>query len=151
MDEVTLVIACWCGVGSESFASHCTRSRKVWIEFGGLARMAGLAGLLLGMLPSPSLTQNISRAQLAMHLETPCRTSLAVQWLRLRASTAGGMGPIPGWGIKILRAMRCSQKKKKEKKLLGSTASSLFICFTFYKHLRSWCRKGTPRGASRNV
>ena len=28
-------------------------------------------------------------------------TSLAVQWLRLRASTAGGVGSIPGRGTKI--------------------------------------------------
>lgn len=34
--------------------------------------MAGLAGFLLGTLPtSPSLTQKISRAQLAMSLEAP--------------------------------------------------------------------------------
>ena len=33
--------------------------------------------------------------------------SLAVQWLRLCASTAGGMGSIPGWGIKIPCAMEC--------------------------------------------
>ena len=32
-------------------------------------------------------------------------TSLAVQWLRLWASTAGGMGLIPGLGAKILLAM----------------------------------------------
>ena len=31
-------------------------------------------------------------------------TSLAVQWLRLCASNAGGMGLIPGQGIKILHA-----------------------------------------------
>ena len=35
-----------------------------------------------------------------------------VQWLRLRASTAGGTGSIPGWGTKILHAARCGQKKK---------------------------------------
>ena len=40
-------------------------------------------------------------------------TSLAVQWLRLCASTVGGMGSIPGWGTKIQHAMRCSPKKKK--------------------------------------
>ena len=34
------------------------------------------------------------------------RTSLAVQWLRLHASTEGGKGLIPGWGIKIPRATR---------------------------------------------
>ena len=32
-------------------------------------------------------------------------TSLAVLWLRLRASTVGGMGSIPGWGSKILHAV----------------------------------------------
>ena len=30
-------------------------------------------------------------------------TSLAVQWLELHASTAGGTGLIPGWGTKILQ------------------------------------------------
>ena len=33
-------------------------------------------------------------------------TSLAVQWLRLRAPSAGGMGLIPGWGTKIPHALR---------------------------------------------
>ena len=33
-------------------------------------------------------------------------TSLAVQWLRLHASTTGGMGLIPGGGTKILCAVR---------------------------------------------
>ena len=28
-------------------------------------------------------------------------TSLVVQWLRLQASRAGGMGPIPGQGTKV--------------------------------------------------
>ena len=34
-----------------------------------------------------------------------CGTSLAVQWLRLHTSTAGGAGLISGWGTKILHAM----------------------------------------------
>ena len=38
-------------------------------------------------------------------------TSLAVQWLRLRASTAGGAGSIPGPGTKIPHAARLRQKK----------------------------------------
>ena len=38
-------------------------------------------------------------------------TSLAVQWLRLHASTAGGMGSIPGRGTKIPHAARCGQKR----------------------------------------
>ena len=36
-------------------------------------------------------------------------TSLAIQWLRLHASTAEGQGPIPDWGIKILHATQCGQ------------------------------------------
>ena len=34
-----------------------------------------------------------------------------VQWLGLWASTAGGLGSIPGRGAKILQAAQCSQKK----------------------------------------
>ena len=34
-----------------------------------------------------------------------------VQWLGLRASTAGGTGSIPGWGSKIPQAVQHSQKK----------------------------------------
>ena len=36
-----------------------------------------------------------------------------VQWLRLHADNAGGMGLIPGGGTKILQATRSSKKKKK--------------------------------------
>ena len=42
----------------------------------------------------------------------PAWTSLAVQWLRLHASTAGGMGLIPGGGTKILNAVQCGDPKK---------------------------------------
>ena len=38
-------------------------------------------------------------------------TSLAVQWLGLRASTVGGVGLIPSWGTKTPHAMRCGQNK----------------------------------------
>ena len=38
------------------------------------------------------------------------RTSLAIQWLRLCASTAGGTGSIPGQGTKISHATQCNQK-----------------------------------------
>ena len=46
-------------------------------------------------------------------------TSLAVQWLTLGTSIAGGVGSIPGWGTKIPQAVRCGQKigKKKKKRL----------------------------------
>ena len=41
-------------------------------------------------------------------------TSLVVQWLGLHASTSGGTDSIPGWGTKILSAVQCGQKKKKD-------------------------------------
>ena len=40
-------------------------------------------------------------------------TSLAVQWLGLHASTAGGTGLIPGQGTKIPQAVQRGQKIKK--------------------------------------
>ena len=42
--------------------------------------------------------------------------SLVVQWLGLRASTAGSMRSVPGWGTKILQAMWYDQKKKKKER-----------------------------------
>ena len=39
--------------------------------------------------------------------------SLAIQWLRLCPSNAGGMGSIPDQGTKIPHAMQHGQKKKK--------------------------------------
>ena len=47
-------------------------------------------------------------------------TSLAVQWLRRRASIAGSEGLIPCLGTKILHAVWCSQKIEKKKKRFGS-------------------------------
>ena len=41
-----------------------------------------------------------------------CGNSLAVQWLGVRASTAGAMGLIPGQGTKIPQAMQRDQKIK---------------------------------------
>ena len=41
-------------------------------------------------------------------------TFLAVQWLRLQASTAGGVGSIPDWGTKIPHAPQHGKKKKKK-------------------------------------
>ena len=42
------------------------------------------------------------------------RTSLVIQGLGLSASTARGLGSIPGQGTMISQAMRCSQKLKKK-------------------------------------
>ena len=38
-----------------------------------------------------------------------------VQWLRLHAPTAEGMGSIPGGGTKIPQAARYGQKKEKQR------------------------------------
>ena len=43
-------------------------------------------------------------------------TSLAVQWLGLGASTAGGPGSIPGQGTKIPQAARRGQKNKQKQR-----------------------------------
>ena len=47
---------------------------------------------------------NTSSAAKSRLTEGMWGTFLAVQWLGFHASTAGGMGSIPGWGTKILRA-----------------------------------------------
>ena len=53
---------------------------------------------------------------------------MAVQWLRLHTSTAGGAGFIPGWGTKIPHATcrRQKQKQNKTKKTFFLTAASTF-------------------------
>ena len=47
-----------------------------------------------------------------------------VQWLRLRTSSAGGTGSIPGRGPKSLHAARCSHKSINKNKLF-----LLVMCF----------------------
>jgi len=42
--------------------------------------------------------------------------SLAVQWLRLLTSTAGGSGSIPGLGSKIPSAAAQQKKKRRKRK-----------------------------------
>ena len=51
-------------------------------------------------------------------------TSPAVQWSRLRASTAGGAGSIPGQGTKIPNAAQRGQKKRMTMTLFSSTVGS---------------------------
>ena len=65
-----------------------------------------------GTLGSPENPTFLSRETFpgSMIPEEDTGTSLAVQWLRLHTSTAGGMGSIPGQGRSC---MPCSQKKKK--------------------------------------
>ena len=59
-----------------------------------------------------------------------------VQWLGLCASTAGGMGSIPGQGTKMLHAVCVAEKNKNKTEenwpqpLEG--CSALFLYFSFY-------------------
>ena len=50
---------------------------------------------------------------LAYEIKRTLETSGLVQWLRLLASTAGGMGLIPGQGTEILHVLQQKKKKKK--------------------------------------
>ena len=55
----------------------------------------------------------ISVKELYLLLKKTFGTSLAVQWLRFRTSTARGVGSIPGRGNKIPHVAWHGQKKKK--------------------------------------
>ena len=55
-----------------------------------------------------NLKKKSQPADLPTHKDS-VRTSLAVQWLGLCTSTAGGLGWISGQGTKIPQATRCSQ------------------------------------------
>ena len=61
---------------------------------------------------------------LKLNYKVSVGTSLVVQWLRLRASNAGGMGLISGWGTKVLHATRRGQKKKEKEKSVQSLSKS---------------------------
>ena len=52
-------------------------------------------------------------------------TSLAVQWLRLCASNAGGVGSIPGAGTKIPHALRPKKEKRKKPELKLETSIAI--------------------------
>ena len=60
-----------------------------------------------------SLTQGLLYLHGGFDQRLEGSTSLAVQWLKLLASTAGDVGSIPGWGTKIPHAMVWPKKKKK--------------------------------------
>ena len=66
--------------------------------------------------------------------------SLTVQWLGLRASTAGGTGSIPGWeGDKITQAAQCSRKiKKKKKNHKERVKKALWGMITLKKSSQTW-------------
>ena len=53
---------------------------------------------------------------------------LVVQWLRLCALNAGGTGLIPGQGLKILHAVRCSKKQNYVHVMASIKAAKTYIC-----------------------
>lgn len=56
---------------------------------------------------------------------------LVIQWLGLQAFTAKDVGSTPGWGTTILKAMQCSQRKKKNASLHVISPSALFYYYCF--------------------
>ena len=67
-------------------------------------------------LPLPALT--FLFREIKYSLKGIQGTSLAVQWLGLWASNAGGVGSIPGWRTTIPHAAWSGQKSKKMKRNL---------------------------------
>ena len=63
-----------------------------------------------------------------------------VQWLGLLASTAGGMGSIPGQGTKILHAVWCSQNKTKQNQKQNQTVivKNPLVPFLADQLFKSW-------------
>ena len=118
------------------FENHCSgfsllsppaRGRKS-VECWGIPHLLdlGLASLWSPYLvPLAPYFLFITCSQPWLYFRTPGEgTSLAGQWLRIHASTAGGVSLIPGRGTKILHAFWCHQKskerKRKKKNCLGA-------------------------------
>ena len=89
MPQCVLVSHC-----SHQFRTHCRASK--------------------GCNPPPDAAVAPSRAQIWGNNSPNLGTSLAVQRLRLCASTGGGASLIPGWETKILQAAWSSQKVLKK-------------------------------------
>ena len=66
-----------------------------------------------------------------------------VQWLGFCTSTAGGMGLIPGWGIKILHAVQSGKKQHFQALSYLSSALSSYSLEEVGKAVILFYRKGT--------
>ena len=77
-------------------------------------------------------------------------TSLAVQWLRLCTSTAGGMGSIPDRGTKIPYALWHGQKTNQKKEVSGKLDRHMQknktgpVSYTVHKINSKWIKAGVP-------
>ena len=74
------------------------------------------------------------------------RTSLMVQWLGLRPSTAGGTGLIPDGRTKILHATRCDQKQKQKTPKYPTLLGFLRATETKQSHLAYLSSESTMLG-----
>ena len=88
-----------------------------------------ISGIAVRHHSNTTLQRNFE-ASLSLHLLTikmGMGTSLAVQWLRLYASTAESPGLSPGRGTKILQAMNRGKKNKEQKKWRWYCHSPYFL------------------------
>ena len=75
-----------------------------------LGPLLGAADAVVNNGKSPA----IGKPSLVVSKAYETGNSLEVQWLRRHTFISEGTGSIPGWRTKILKAMQCSQKKKKK-------------------------------------
>ena len=81
-------------------------------------------------IPYSILTHPLPHQHLSDYKMSMTGTSLAVQWLRLCPSTAGGPGSISGGGTKIPHASWHGQKKKKKR--YDNTAPKVIVRIKLY-------------------
>ena len=91
---------CWQGCGAKGTLAHCWWECKLM----------------------QSLWKTIWRFLKKLKIET----SLAVQWLRLHTSIAGGMGSIPAWKLRSLMP-HDTMKKKREREIILYILSLLIL------------------------
>ena len=92
------------------------------ISFHPHSTLWGLAGLFILLSHLRNLGICEGKCLVHGHIETVTTvTSLALQWLKLCASTAGRVGLSPGWGTNIIYALGPQKERKKRENLTMSS------------------------------